>query len=186
MSKYVKDLITDSLRRRLEGVDDAILVDMIGLNANTNNRLRAEFRRKNIQVMVVKNSLAQRATEGTPLAAMFEGLTGTSAICWGSEDIISLAKEVTELAKDKSLAPFSARGGVMDGEKLSADQVQEISKWPNRAELLSIVAGQLMGPASEIASQLVGPARQIASQIEKLIERKGEDDQSSDATPTAS
>lgn len=176
MSKYVKELITRDLRQRLEGVDDALLVDMVGLDANTNTRLRAEFRRKKIEVMVVKNSLARRATEGTPLSAMFEGLTGTSALCWGSEDIISLAKEVTRLASDKELAPFSARGGVMDGELISAAQVHEISKWPNRQELLGIVAGQLIGVASEVSSQLVGPARQIASQIEKLIEQKGGQD----------
>jgi ribosomal protein L10 len=172
MSKYVKDLITEDLRQRLEGVDDAILVDMIGLNANTNTRLRAEFRRKSIHVMVVKNSLARRATAGTPLAPMFEGLTGTSAICWGSEDIISLAKEVTGLAKDKSLAPFSTRGGVMDGEALTPDQVQEISKWPNRAEQLSLLVGQILGPGARLASQLSGPGGTLAGQIASKAEEE--------------
>ena len=34
MSKYVKNLIADDLRGRLEGVDDALLVDVIGIDAS--------------------------------------------------------------------------------------------------------------------------------------------------------
>ena len=46
MSKYVKNLIADHLRDRLQNVHDALLVNMVGLDANTNTRLRAELRRK--------------------------------------------------------------------------------------------------------------------------------------------
>ena len=35
MSKYLKDLISQDLGRRLDGVEDALLVNMIGLDANT-------------------------------------------------------------------------------------------------------------------------------------------------------
>ncbi len=56
MSKYVKNLIADDLRQRLQNVHDALLVNMVGLNANTNTRLRTELRSKNIHVMVIKNS----------------------------------------------------------------------------------------------------------------------------------
>jgi len=66
----------------LEGVSDALLVNMIGLKSNDTMRLRNELATKNIQVMVIKNSMAARAAAGTPLAPMFEGLTGTAAICW--------------------------------------------------------------------------------------------------------
>jgi large subunit ribosomal protein L10 len=155
----------------------------VGLDANANNRLRAELRQKNIHVTVVKNSLAARATEGTPLAAMFAGLTGSAAVCWGSEDIVSLAREITRLAKDEQYPAFDARGGVMDGEKLSPEKVREISRWPSREDLLSIVASQLVGVASDVASQLVGPAMEIASQIQKLIEDKGGDGQESQDPP---
>jgi len=177
MSKYVKNLITEHLRDRFKGVEEALLVNMVGLDANANNRLRAELGKKNIRVMVVKNSLARRATEGTPLGRMFEGLTGTSAVCWGAEDMVSLAKEVTRLAKEDQYEAFEPRGGVMDGEPLTPGQVAEVSRWPSREELLAIVAGQVIGVASEVASQLVGPATQIASQIETMIEDRGGDGQ---------
>ena len=168
MSKYVKNLIADDLRERLRNVHDALLVDMVGLNANTNTRLRAELRNKNIHVMVIKNSLAARATEGTPLAPLFEGLGGTAAICWGAEDIVSLAKEITKLVKDeKNNAPFQTRAGVMDGERLDAAQVERVSKWPSRTEQLSILLGQILSPGAMLASQLNSVGGALASQIEQ-------------------
>jgi large subunit ribosomal protein L10 len=167
MSKYVKNLIADDLRQRLKNVHDALLVNMVGLNANANTRLRKELRGKNIHVMVIKNSMAARATEGTPLAPLFEGLGGTAALCWGAEDIVSLAKEITKLARDDKNAPFTTRAGVMDGERLDAVQVEQVSRWPSRTEQLSILLGQILSPGAMLASQLNSVGGALASQIEQ-------------------
>ena len=134
MSKFVKDLITKDLRTRLDGVEDALLVDVIGLKNDKNVALRQRLRKKNIQLLVIKNSLARRATEGTRLERAFENAQGTMALVWGGEDIISLAKEVINIAEDKNFAPFAPKGGVMDGQSLAADQVKAVSKWPSRKE----------------------------------------------------
>lgn len=176
MSKYVKNLITDHLRERLKNVSDALLVNVVGLDANANNRLRTELQSKDINVMVVKNSLAARATAGTPLSSMFEGLTGTAAVCWGGEDIVSLAKEITRLSGDDQYEALEARGGIMDGDRLDAAQVTEVSKWPSRTEQLSILSGQILSPGANLVSQLTSPGGALASQIEQRAE-EGEDGQ---------
>ena len=172
MSKYVKNLITDHLRERLSGVNDALLVSVIGLDANADNRLRTELQAKDMNLMVVKNSLAARATAGTPLSAMFEGLTGTAAVCWGGEDVVSLAKEVTRLAKNEQYAAFAPRGGMMDGQRLSGAQVAEVSGWPNRREQLSILLGQILSPGANLVGQLMGPSGVLAGQIHRQAEEE--------------
>ncbi len=174
MSKYVKSLIAEDLRQRLQNVNDALLVNMVGLNANANNRLRAELRRKNINVVVIKNSLGTRAAQDTPLAPMFEGLSGTAAVCWGGEDIVSLAKEITKLIRDDKNAPFAARGGVMDGERLTAEQVEQVSRWPSRLEQLSILSGQILSPGARLVGQLTAVGGALASQIEQRAEESEE------------
>src|SRR4051812_21809030 len=121
MSKFVKELITKDLRTRLEGVEDALLVDVIGLKNDKNVALRQRLRKKNIHLLVVKNSLARRATEGTRLARAFESTQGTMALVWGGEDIISLAKEVISITEDKEYDVVKPKGGVMDGQPLAAD-----------------------------------------------------------------
>jgi len=174
MSKYVKNLVADHLHSRLEGISDALLVDVAGLDANANNRLRTELEAKSIDLMVVKNSLAARAAEGTALAPMFEGLVGSAAVCWGGEDIVSLAREVARLAKDEQYAPFQARGGVMDGDRLSAEQVADISNWPSRQEQLSLLVAQILGPGATLAGQLSGPGGVLAGQIAQRVEEQQE------------
>ena len=165
MSKYVKNLITDYVRNRLEGVDNAVLVNVIGLESNASMKLRAELRSRNINLLVVKNSLAVRAMAGTPLAPMFDGVDGSAAVCWGSSDIVSLAKEITRLVATKEYEKVAARGGVMEGAQLSAAQVAEVSKWPSREEQISILIGQILSPGARLAAQLAGPGGALASQI---------------------
>ncbi len=171
MSKYVKDLIVRELKQRLDGVENCVIANVIGLNSAQTMKLRKRLREKDIRVLVVKNSLAFRATEGSALAPGFEGRGGNSAVVWGAEDFVSLVKEVTDLDGSDEYKTFETRGGVMDGELLSPARVKEISKWPSRAEQLSILAGQLTSPWRTLQSQLTGPGSKLASQIKK----KGEE-----------
>ncbi|HRX79134.1 MAG TPA: 50S ribosomal protein L10 [Pirellulaceae bacterium] len=170
MSKYVKDLVVQDLKRRLDGVDDAVLVNVVGMEANDTVLLRKKLRDKGIGLMVVKNTMAKRATEGTPLNAAFEGSEGSLAVVWGGEDFVSLVKEVTSVDKSGEFEKFEPRGGVMDGEHLSPDKVKEISKWPNRQEQLSLLMGQILAPGANLVSQLLAPGGALASQIKQKSE----------------
>jgi large subunit ribosomal protein L10 len=167
MSKYVKSLLVKELASRLEGVQDALLVNVVGLDANTTMTLRRQLREKQIHLLVIKNGLARQATRGTSLEAAFEGSAGTLAMVWGAQDFVSLAKEIVALDKSEKFKAFQARGGVMDGESLTPDRIRQISKWPNREEQLSLLVGQILGPGSRLASQLIGPGGALASQIEQ-------------------
>jgi large subunit ribosomal protein L10 len=170
MSKQLKNLITNELRQRLEGVSDALLVNVIGLNSANTFALRKELREKNIQLLVIKKSMAQRATEGTPLSAAFEGTEGSLAVVWGAEDFVSLAKEIVAINKKPEFDKLEARGGVMEGERLTAEKVQEVSKWPNRAGQISLLLGQILSPGSQLLSQISGPGGQLLSQVKQKTE----------------
>jgi large subunit ribosomal protein L10 len=167
MSKYLKNLVTQDIAQRLQGVQDALLVDVVGLDVNQSVQLRKRLREKDIQLLAIKNSLAARATRGTPLAAALEDAKGSLALVWGAEDFIALAKEIARLDEDSAFEAFKARGGVMEGEKLSAQRVKDISKWPSRGEQLSIVAGQFLSPGANLSGALLGPGAVLAGQIKE-------------------
>ena len=182
MSRLVKDLVTGHLKRELDGVEELLLVNVVGLSANNAAALRKRLREKNIRLLVVKNSLIQRATEGTQLAAAFEGSEGTLAMVWGAADIVTLAKEVVKLAGDKGFEKFKARGGMMGGATLTPEEVGEISRWPTREEQLGILTGQILAPGANLVSQLGSSAGALASQIKQ----KGEGDEpEADSTAAA-
>jgi ribosomal protein L10 len=170
MSKHLKNLIASEIRGRLQGVSDAVLVNVIGLDSANTYSLRKELRSKNMQLLVLKNSMARRAAEGTPLASAFEGSEGSLAVVWGGEDFVSLAKELADLHKRPEFEKLQARGGVMEGERLTAEKVQEVAKWPNRAGQISIVLGQIMSPGSKLLSQINEPGGKLLSQVKKKSE----------------
>jgi ribosomal protein L10 len=181
MSKYVKNLVIEDIQRRLKGVNDALLVNVIGLDSGKTFQLRKKLREKNIHLLVIRNSLAKRAAEGTALAPAFEGIEGSAAVCWGAEDFVALAKEIVRLNKSGDFEKFEARGGVMDGSRLDSDKVQQISKWPNRQEQLSILLGQILSPGATLLSQLNGPGGGLLSQIKQ----KSEEGEGQGETPAA-
>lgn len=181
MSKQLKNLIAEEVKQRLTGVNDALLVNVIGLNSANTFALRKELRSRNINLLVVKNSLAQRATEGTPLNRAFDGTEGSLAVVWGAEDFVSLAKELVELHKKPEFEKFTPKGGVMEGERLSPEKVSEISKWPNRVGQISILLGQILSPGASLLSQINSPGGKLLSQIKQKSE--GEETAAGDAAP---
>lgn len=173
MSKTLKKLISDDIKQRLAGVSDAVLVNVIGLDSANTYSLRRELKKKGISLLVVKSSLALRATEGTTLAPAFENGEGSVAVVYGGEDFISLAKEMVEIHKKPEFEKCVSRGGVMDGEKLSAEKLKEVAKWPNRVGQISLLMGQILSPGAKLLSQINAPAGALASQVKKISEKEG-------------
>lgn len=174
MSKLVKRLVSRDISKRIGDAADAVLVNVVGLNGNGNYLLRKTCREKGIGVLVVKRTLAARATEGTSLRPAFDDCTGSIAVAWGGEDFVSLAKEITAISDSGQFKQFEIKGGVMDGEAMTAEQVKAASKWPNRQEQIAMLVGQILSPGATLSGQLVGGGRKLASQIKKIIENQEE------------
>ncbi len=182
MSKFVKKLVARDISSRLDGVNDAIIANVVGMTGDENYNLRKTFRELGIGVLVVKRTMAARATEGTSLRPAFDNLAGSMAIIWGCEDFVSLVRHVSKLADSGKFPKLEVKGGVMDGDPLTAAQVKLVSKWPSRQEQISMLVGQILSPGATLSGQLVGPARKIAGQVKKMIENQ---EDSSEAAPAA-
>ena len=76
MSKAVKEMITEELRRRYVGMDSACVVDLTGMDVQEQEKLRSSLRKNSTRFEVVKNSLARRAFQGSPLEPLGNALVG--------------------------------------------------------------------------------------------------------------
>jgi ribosomal protein L10 len=170
MSKELKNMTVEEYSRRLKGVSDAVLVNVIGMDSLSTFQFRKELRSKNLNLLVVKSSLARRATEGTSLVNAFEGSDGSVAVVWGGDDFVSLAKEIVEIQKKPEYEKCRSRGGVMDGEKLSPEKLVEVSKWPNRTQQIGLLVGQILAPGANLLSQIKAPGGLLLSQVKKKSE----------------
>jgi large subunit ribosomal protein L10 len=174
MSKVVKKLVSRDISSRLNGVNDAIVANIVGMTGEENYNIRKTLREQGIGVMVVKRTMAARATDGTSLRPAFDNQAGSMAVIWGCEDFVSLTRTITKMVNSGQFPKLEIKGGVMDGDALTADQVKKVSKWPSRQEQISLLVGQILSPGATLSGQLVGPARKIAGQVKKLIENQEE------------
>lgn len=76
MSKPVKDIITQQYEQLYTQMNSACVINVIGLDAISTNKLRNELKAKKIRMQVVRNSLARRALEKAPLGPLASALQG--------------------------------------------------------------------------------------------------------------
>ena len=114
MSKLVKDLITKELSTRLKDRDGVAVINPRGINATKNNQIRRRLHAKGLRMMVVKNTLARRATEGTSLKGFDRLLDGPSAVIYGDASVPTIARLV--LDEKKADDTIELRGVFFDGE----------------------------------------------------------------------
>ena len=103
--------------------------------ANSTVALRRELREKNIHLTVIKNSLARRAAEGTPLAVAFESCEGTLAMVILTFDCIVEARadvdadrftwEIGAARTRLMAATAKARERFLDNESRRAERARE-------------------------------------------------------------
>jgi large subunit ribosomal protein L10 len=170
MSKLVKDMLVEDLKKRLDSVAEVVVVSLGRLDAQKTSQLRSTLRKKRIHLHLVKNSLARRATADTPLAPAFTTAEGMLAIAWGGEDVVDLAKELDRLTGLKDYEGFECRGGALDGARLEAADVKRVAKWPTRAEQLSILSGQISGLAATLSGQILSAGGTLAGQISSRVD----------------
>lgn len=173
MSKFVKKMQMDHLRREFAGVDEMLVVSVVGMDAIENHSLRSELRKRGIRLQVVSNALAQKVFAEQGLDGLGGLLDGPSAIAWGGEGVVELAKEITDWAR--KFAKFRVKGGCVSGQTINVAGVTSLSQLPSREEMLGRIVGQALGPASAVIAQAIGPAARVVGQVKSIAE--GDDEE---------
>lgn len=172
MSRFVKQLMMNELRRALDGRDEFLFLDIERLTGIENNEFRLALRQKNIRVRVVKNTLARIVLNEMKVTGAEEYLRGPTAIVWGGDSIVELARELTDWAKKNE--KIRIKGGVLAGKAIGADAVVELSQMPTREELIGRVVGTLLGAATGVVARLQGAAGRVIGQLKAKAEEGGE------------
>ncbi|HET6576207.1 MAG TPA: 50S ribosomal protein L10 [Fimbriiglobus sp.] len=172
MSKKVKALEIEALRKSFAGVKDYVVVEPLKVDAAADLEFRRKLRAKKIRAQVVKNTYGQRVF--TEMGIAVDVWAGPTLLCWGGANIKELSNTVDEQVKaskkdPKSPEKYKIKTAIADGEALP---IEEAKVRPTREEAIGNIVAALMGPGSEIVAALTGPAAQLAG-IVKAIEEKG-------------
>ena len=169
MSKPIKNMLTDYMKTRYEGVESACVVDLTGLDVTATQHIRATLREKQARMEVLKNRLARHAFSDTPLAALGAVLQGPCALVVSEDSIIDVAKALVELTKEYKT--LELKQAMLDGDP-QLMSVADMSKLKSRMELMGDLAGCIGGPGRRLAGSISSPQGKIAGCLKAIAEKE--------------
>lgn len=161
MNRTEKQELIDDLHKEFGQSPHAILVDFRGLSVPAVTEFRRKVRKAGSRYRVVKNTLALRAIQDTPLQGLSARFDNTTGIAYTRTDPVALAKVLVDFAKEHPA--LVVKGGVVSGtQMLDANGVKALSAMPSLPELRAKLLGLLQSPASQLVRLLNTPASQLA------------------------
>jgi large subunit ribosomal protein L10 len=175
MSKRVKSLIEKELSGEFEGLEGIAVINP-RLDGNKSNALRNKLHGKGLKMLVVKNTLARRASESTKVKGFDKLLDGPSAVIYGKAGLPDIARLLLE--ERKADDKLELRGIFFDGETYAGEEgVKTVGALPTREEAIAGIVGALLGAGGGVVAALQGPGGAlggILSAIEEKAEKGGE------------
>jgi large subunit ribosomal protein L10 len=172
MNKREKALEIESLKEILKDAPPTFVLAYRGLTVNQVAALRKKVHATASRYRVVKNRLALRVLQETPLKPLAPHLKGPTAIAFSSKDPASLAKVLEEFGKENQA--LQVKAGFVDGRLVDPQAVKALAALPPRDVLISRLLSVLNGPMVRLLTVLTGPARGLVRAMDEIGRKKGE------------
>ncbi len=170
MARPDKVAAVAELTEQFRSSTGAVLTEYRGLSVSELQELRRALG-DNANYAVVKNTLTKLAAEEAGVEAFDDLLTGPSAIAFinADGDVVEATKRLRDFAKAHS--PLVIKGGVLDGQPLTVDEIAKIADLESREVLLAKLAGAFKASMQNAASLFTAPLTQMA-RLAKALEEK--------------
>ncbi len=179
MKRTEKEQAVAVLETDLAKSRNAVLVGFAGLKVPEVTELRRQVRNTRSKYVVVKNTLALKATQGTPLEAMSKYFVGPTAVAYNEDNPVALAKVLTAFAKTNPNLVF--KGAIVEGRPIEAKQIAAIAELPTREELVSRLLFLIQSPLRRLVTVLNGPVRNLALVMAQIADQKSKSGAAADA-----
>ena len=146
---------------KFKNATSAVVADVRGLTVEQSNKLRAELRGEGVELRVIKNKVLTRAAEAADLSELNDLFAGPSAVAFSADDAIAPARVLKKYADD--IDALEIKGGFIDGNIVSIDEINKYASLPDRDGLLSM-----------LLSTLQAPVRNFAYAVKAVSDAKGE------------
>ena len=169
-SRQQKEKLVESYQNGLAQAPHVFLIDYKGVTVTEVSELRRKVREAGGRYAVVKNRLVLRAIEGEALERVKEQFQGPTAVAYSGDDPVGLAKAVTDFAKE--VPAIEVKGGLVEGQPVAAEEVQQIAQLPSREELISKLVFLLQSPISSFVRTLAALPRQFVVVVDQIRQQK--------------
>ena len=162
MNRDQKAAVVEEVATQIQESEAVFAVDYRGISVPQAAELRANLNEVGARFRVVKNTLTELAADKAGADSLKETLEGPTAFTFVAVeegDVALAAKALAQFRRRTDLLEF--KGGVMNGEPLSSEQIGELARLPAR----DVLHGQLVGM---IASPITGLVRGLNALIAGL------------------
>ena len=140
-----------------------VIADARGVDVTNMNALRAKARAENVQMRVVRNTLAKRAFADTDYACVEDVLVGPSLFAFSMEDPGAAARLFKDFAKDNE--EFEVKALSVSGQLLPSDQIDTLAKLPTLEQALGMLANVTLAPVT----QLVRTLNEVPTKVTRVV-----------------
>jgi large subunit ribosomal protein L10 len=157
------------IKEKLGKAKSVTIIDYSGTDADDQVKLRSMIKKAQGEMLVTKNTLINLAVSDPSLE---DSLTGMNALVFSYQDAVSALKEVFEFKKEEE--KLEIKQGIMleDGKIkiLSSDEVEQLSKLPNKEELMVMMIQRLQGPAYGLVNVLNAGPRNLVYALKAIAD----------------
>ena len=140
------------IRDSINGAQSVVVVDYLGLTVAEDTQLRKQLREAGVTYKVYKNTLVNRAIQGTEFEGLKDVLEGPSAFAVSKDDATAPARILAKFAKTAPQLELVA--GVVEGGYYDQAGIKALSEVPSREELLGKLLGSIQSPIANLARVL--------------------------------
>jgi large subunit ribosomal protein L10 len=165
-----KEELVSQLKDWLEASISVVFFSFEGLTSKDMQAMRADLKKDNLLVKVIKNSLLELALKDRGLTVDGSLFKGTTAILLSNTDELAAFKAFADQAKKhEALKP---KGGILEGRWVAASEVDAVAALPGRQELYAQVVGAVASPIRGLVTVLSGPYRNLVYALQAVKEKK--------------
>jgi large subunit ribosomal protein L10 len=168
MPRADKAAVVAELADRFRESNAAVLTEYRGLTVAQLTTLRSSLK-SNATYTVVKNTLTELAAREAGVTAFDGQLSGPTAVAFVTGDAVEAAKGLRDFAKTNP--QLVIKGGVLDGNPLSADEIRKLADLESREVLLSKLAGAMKASLNNAAYLFAAPLAQAARAVDALRQK---------------
>ena len=171
MNRDNKQELVTEMHERLGRAKAVFLADFRGMDVGKATTLRNELRSASVEYRVFKNTLLERASQGTDMECLSPYLTGPTAIAISYDDPVSAAKVLSKFAKDPQ-GKLVLKVGVLSGKLLDVKQIQALAELPSREVLLAKMLGSMQAPATNFVGVLAALPGSLVRALDAIRAQK--------------
>jgi large subunit ribosomal protein L10 len=169
MNRDQKAAVIDEIAEQIGEAEAIFAVDYRGITVSQVAELRTRLRDADARFRVVKNSLSERAADQAGVSDLKPMLAGPTALTLVRGDAALAAKALNDAARQLNLLEF--KGGLLNGELLSAEEVRSIGRLPSREVLYGQLVGTVAAPLTGLARGLNALITGLAIQLKAIADQ---------------